>query len=127
MGHATITNVSKLFNKRIRAQGAVTIRDVAGELERKHASISASEGMLDEPYILRMATEYLVFVLHEARIIEPVSLSRKQRKIYGEWKREEMDDWDAGDDGDGGEYAVFDSIRWRSLRKRLPIVDSMEN
>lgn len=59
----------------------------------------------------------------ETPVIEPVDLTAEQRRILRQWERNEIDDWDCGDDGDTGEYGIFDSIEWRfgpGWRERYP-------
>ena len=37
----------------------------------------------------------------------------RKRAVYAQWQANDTDKWDCGDDGAGGEYGLFDSIRWR--------------
>jgi len=118
MGHANTTNISQCFNRLIH-RGGVSVRECIEELKRRGEAVHASEGDLDEPYMLGMVVEQIVSCLFEECLIEPIDLTRKQKAIFNAWKREENGDWDSGDDGDGGEYGIFDSIKWRATIRYL--------
>lgn len=125
MGHATVLNISKCFNKMIRKNGT-TIKEVVDELERTKQEVYASEGAYGERYMLSLACDDVVYWLyHEHRAIEPMMMNAKQKKIYKQWLAEESESWDCGDDGNSGEYGIFDSIKWKALKKRLPLLSEV--
>lgn len=126
MGHANLRNISRIVNSMLH-KAPSTIREIVDELERRKQKFHASEGLYDERYMLSMGVQHIATVLFMEKCIEPVSLTRTQRRLFKQWERNEEDDWDSGDDGDGGEFGVFDSIRWRALKKRLPLVIEFEN
>ncbi len=129
MGHANTENISRVFNRLVHRDGGATINEIVAELERTKQAVHASEGDLEERYMLSLMAEQIAQVLFEDDGIEPVRLTRKQAKLFKSWKNDDdsVADWDSGDDGRGGEYGVFDSIRWRALKKRLPVIRYIEN
>jgi hypothetical protein len=138
MGHANTTNISRCFNRMASKAGSrgVTIREVVNELERTKQTVHAGEGEYSDRYMLSIAVEEVVTWLrsHAARnpLLEPAGLSRKQKAILDAWDYDPGGDkgvsnWDCGDDGEGGEYGALDSIRWVAQRKRLPVLNYVEN
>lgn len=131
MGHFHADNISRVVNRLLHA-GDMSIKSCVDELERTNTKFRASEGAYgkdSEDYreMLFKGVMEIVHQLFEWRLVEPHDLSRKQQKIFRQWARDDIDDWDAGDDGKGGEYGVFDSIKWQPLKKRLPVIREIES
>lgn len=124
MGHANYSNLSTRVNRMLH-QGPVTIRQCIDALEKAKQAVHASEGLLPERHMLGMAVEEIFGLLYEADGIEPMKMSAKQKKVFAQWKQGESHDWDSGDDSEGGQYGVFDTIRWRALKKRLPVIGNI--
>lgn len=128
MGHANLTNISQYFIRRLRRKKTLSVREVVDSLERAGETVHASEGQHGERYMLSMAVEEVVGFLRD--YLEPVGpLSRRQARLLKQWEASDFWDWDAGDDGEGGDYAVFDSIKWRVRpewrRRSLPILGNV--
>lgn len=115
MGHATLTNISTFFNRKLHV-GPTTIKECADEMEKRGMGYHASEGVLKEHYMLARGIEDCIHYLYEDRCIEPAKLTRRQQKVFRQWKDEENGDWDDKD------AALFDSIPWKAVKKRLPII-----
>ncbi len=124
MGHANITNISKVVNRRLK--NGTTITECVDELEATNQAVHASEGLIRERYMLAYMCEEIVSLLLEHKLIKPTKLTAEQKKILKGWGSEEMWDWDCGD-GDAGEYGILDSIKWTTHRKRLPILRDFTN
>ena len=116
MGHATITNISRFFNKKLHA-APTSIKECADELEKRGMGVHASEGVHKEHYMLAQGVQDCIYYLYEWRCIEPSTMTRRQAKILKSWMNEEMGDWDEKD------AAVFDSIKWKPVKKRLPVIN----
>lgn len=127
MGHARVNNISTRFN-RLLHQKPTSIRECVDVLERANQCVHASEGNLPERYMLSAALQYIVDELLALDAIEPYELTPIQKRLLTAWRNDDnsVGDWDSGDDGDGGEYGIFDSIRWKAKRKRLPIIHEWE-
>lgn len=129
MGHARIDNVSRFFNQMVKRPDGATITEVVDEMARRGMAVSASEGKLTDRYVLALVTEALVSELLDRKCIEPVKLTAAQEPILRAWCAEDgaVFNWDAGDDGKGGEFGILDSIRFRALKKRLPVIERHES
>jgi len=147
MGHANLSNVSRRFLKMLHEHRTVTIRQVVDALEADDEGVHASEGLLTDTDMLAYGVEMVVGFLmqhhgHSDRtperrktpVIEPVEpLTDIQEIALQEWIDGENDHWDCGDDGDGGDYGVLDSIPWRFTEgwersyPRIPILAYHEN
>lgn len=141
MGHANFSNFSRLFVDQLYEKGTVSIREVTDLAIEQKESVHASEGDYFDPCMIGKAFEEVVnFLLKRHRlshrssksrsIIEPIELTSEQEERYEEWLENEFDDWDCGDDGRGGEYGVFDSIRWQfteEWRTKYPEIPLLEN
>lgn len=142
MGHADLSNISRFFVKRLHERRKLTLKECSDAMEKARVRYHASEGKHAEPYMLRMGLEdVLRFMLDPAAdgyrfrpgqprtaIVEPVKLTTRQRKLLAEWKRGDLEDWDCGDDGDGGKYGEFDAIEWkfaRGWRKLYPHIPKL--
>lgn len=101
--------------------------EIVDHLERTKQTVKGSSGESSERYMLAMVVEFNLGYLLDNRLVQPTDLTSKQRKVFQAWKKGETDNWDSGDDGRGGEYGILDSIRWRPLKKRLPILSHFEN
>lgn len=122
MGHANYRNISTRVNRRLHRRGSASIRECVDALEKAGEGVHASEGLCPERHMIAMAVEEIFGILSQRGEIGPLQLSPKQRKVLGQWKRGETDDWDAGEEGNGGEYGTLDTIRWQPLKKRLTVV-----
>lgn len=130
MGHANLTNISEAFNRQLYAKGTVTIAEVAAHCGKHGETVHASEGEYDEDYMIRMSLENVLdFLLSHDEdeggpFIVAVDMTPEQEKIYKEWRSGKVCmDWDCGDDGNGGQYGILDSIKWRfapGARKKYP-------
>jgi hypothetical protein len=127
MGHARVDNISRCFNRMVKREGGATIREVVDELERTKQALHAGEGDLDDRCMLSLGVEVIVEQLLNSTSIEPVDLTRRQKSLLKQWRMHDSDEWDCGDDGESGEYGILDSIRWRALKKRLPVIEYHEN
>lgn len=127
MGHANATNISTTVNRMLRAHENITIKQIVDDLESRKQSVHASEGRYTERYMLSYLVEEIVSWLREQNLVEPVKLTREQRKILRAWDKQDTMLWDCGDNGDGGEYTVFDSIQWHGLAKKYPILRDFTN
>ena len=126
MGHANFANISRIVNRMLHTK-PVTVHEIVDELERTKQTVKASEGELPERYMLSYAVEQILGILYEQDAVEPTSLTRAQKKLFKQWRTEDMSEWDSGNDGKGGEYGLFDTIRWKPLKKKLPVVREFEN
>lgn len=109
--------------------------------EALQASEGAYEGEEGRPMICMGLEEVAGFLLAEHRftprskpmpVIEAVDMTEEQEKIFHEWKDPNGDimNWDCGDDGNGGEYGILDSIKFRfapGWRKRYPEIPVLGN
>ena len=127
MGHANLTNISKVVNRRLK--NSTTITECVDELEATNQGVHASEGIIKERYMLAVMCEEVVSLLLDHDLIKPAKLSNEQKSILKTWRDPESDifNWDCGDDGDSGEYGILDSIKWTTDRKRLPIIKYFTN
>jgi hypothetical protein len=127
MGHATVTNIAQVVNRRLKLEGGTSIRECVKELTAKGEKLAASECYYTEDYMLAFACgDVIEWLYSHKRLIEPMSMTEKQQRIFKEWTDDEgmgVSNWDCGDDGNGGEYGIFDSIRWKTERKRLPVLN----
>jgi hypothetical protein len=148
MGHADLTNISTIFIDLLVERKTVSIAEVVRELKRKKETVNASEGRLDEPYMLSYACENVVGFLLVLRgttartpqrkktpVIRPVEpLTKKQEKLLREFCDNDNGDWDCGPNGNGGEYGAFDRIKWelhptwaKIPKNNLPLLQNFEN
>jgi hypothetical protein len=138
MGKAYPTNIYHGFTRRLYAKGRLSIADSQVALSRAGEAVHAACGTHTEPYMLRMVLLAVVNYLHRSwqeapgTKIEPVDMSDEQKRVYHEWLFDDVDHWDSGDDGNGGEYGIFDSIQWkyskgvRRTYASLPVLDYWE-
>lgn len=124
MGHANYLNISKRVNKLLHDGGekGVSLRDCVDALEKARQKVSASEGALEERTDLSQAVEQVFEYLLRNGAAEPAELTKEQSKVYNEWRANEDRNWDSGSNGEGGQYGIFDHIRWKALKKRLPVL-----
>jgi hypothetical protein len=122
MGHARVTNISKAVNHNLH-RGPCSIKQIVDYLIVHKQTVHAGEGELEDTCMLSQATQDVMSWLYDRRVVEPVNMTTEQEKIFRQWGSNAMTNWDCGNDGNGGEYAIFDSIQWRPLRKRLPILN----
>lgn len=140
MGHARLTNLSNIFVRRLFAKGKVTIREVADVCLAKGETLHASEGEYEERHMVCFGLEDVVdFLLKKHKytphgeptpVIEPVDMTEEQQKIYEQWIDGDTTEWDCGNDGEGGEYGILDSIHFRfapGWRKRYPDIPILEH
>ncbi len=118
MGHARVVNISRLFNRLVREKGAISVKEVVDELERHKMSLHASEGHLSDRPMLGLGTEQVLWSLYALGAVEPVEMTPRQARVF---KRMAADE-DVGLSA----YDVFDTIRWRARKKRLPVIVNME-
>jgi hypothetical protein len=145
MGHADFTNISKAFVKALKKRESVTISEVVKELVEKGEAVHASEGLLEDSYMISYALEEIVRFLYCAHgvsdrtpphkrtpVIRPAGeLTDRQNQLIQEWFDGDAD-WDCGEDGSGGEYGEFDKIPWEFTpewknRKSIPLLTNFEN
>lgn len=127
MGHANTTNISRCLNRLLKRENGATVREVVDELERTKQAVHAGEGDLTDRCMLGYMVEMLMQTLLGEALVEPMAMSRQQKAILKQWRKGDDQEWDSGDDGEGGQYAVLDSIRWRAMKKRLPAINYVEN
>lgn len=126
MGHATVTNLSEGFIKQLYAKGQVSIAEVADVLQKRGEKLQAAEHAYEERYMLCHGLEDVVAWLLKPQkkrprdkatpVIEPADMTEEQTQIYNTWidpSDNSLTEWDCGDDGEGGEYAILDSIKWK--------------
>lgn len=117
MGHANLSNISDFFIKRLYAKGKLSIKECADALQEAGETLHASEGEYEDLYMLRHGLMDVVQFLRDEGKQWPIVIPHKdttptQHDILRQWEDGNMDDWDCGDDGNGGEYGIFDSIQW---------------
>ena len=146
MGHANLSNISDFFIRRLYAKGKLSVRECVDALEKAKEPLRASEGYYHDRPMLSMGTEEVIAFLagqpnylahvncchkHEFPWIIPHELTPEQKKLFDEWWDGGIGcDWDCGDDGEGGEYALFDSIRWKfapGKRKLYPEIPRLSH
>lgn len=146
MGHANLSNISDFFIRRLYAKGKLSVRECVDALEKSGEAIHASEGLYHERPMLSMGTEevvaflagqpnYLAHVIcchkQDFPFIVPHEMSSEQAALFQLWWDEGVgSDWDCGDDGEGGDYGVFDSIRWKyapGKRRLYPEIPGLGN
>jgi len=134
MGHAHLDNLCTFFIRRLYAKGKLSIADAQIAASKAGEQLHASEGSYSDPLNIRMGLGDVVTFLAAEQgsrwapdrpgpIIEPVSLTDEERRILDEWDTGDMGDWDGGVDGNGGQYGVLDSIKWKfakGWRNRYP-------
>jgi hypothetical protein len=141
MGHAHLDNLEVFFVRRLYAKGKLSIRAAQEAASKAHETLRASEGEYTEDYMIRMGLEdvvYFLAVLYNpprlfkrgkakslGPIIEPVEpLTEEQQAILDEWRADvAYCDWGCGEDGNGGQYGILDSILWKfgpGWRKQYP-------
>ena len=123
MGHAHLSNLSTFFVRRLYAKGRLTIAAAQEAASTAGETVHASEGSYDDPCMIRMGLGDVIGFLSNANpnlpprmrtpVIEPVSLTPEQAKVLAEFQSPGCLEWSGGDDGNGGEYGVFDSIEWK--------------
>jgi hypothetical protein len=124
MGHANVSNISAFVNKALK-HGPISIKEIVDQLVAKKQTVHASEGEYAEPHMLSQACSDVMLFLKENKAVEAVPETEKQRKILRAWNTDAVLNWDCGDDGSGGEYGIFDSIKWKALKSRLPRLASV--
>lgn len=122
MGHANLENISKIFNKMVKRPDGATIREVVDFLEASCEKVHASEGDYEERFMLSDSCEEIAAWLREGGAIEPTMLTKEQKPIFDQWLEGDIGSWDNGKDGEGGEYGILDSVRWKANKKALPIL-----
>jgi hypothetical protein len=147
MGHANLSNISKIFVDLLCKKESISISEVVKELVRRGETVHASEGELDDHAMLSYACEEVLGFLLMVRgttartperkktpIVEPVDITERQEKLLQAFIDGDNGDWDCGGDGTGGEYGEFDAIRWTRTptwakipRNRLPLLEHHEN
>lgn len=148
MGHADLTNISTIFVDLLCERQTVSISEVVRELRKKRQAVHASEGRITDSYMLSYACEQIVhFLLNrhgttartpdrkKTPIIQPVEpLTKRQEELLAQFSDGEIDKWDSGSNGRGGEYGVFDKIKWelhptwRKIPKdNIPLLTRHEN
>jgi len=125
MGHARVTNICKVVNRLLK-EGS-SIKAMVDDLELFEQVVHAGECDYAERYMLAMACEQIVGLHYKERLITPHPHNEEQRKVLKEWDTDAMCNWDNGDDGEGGEYGILDSILWHTYRKRLPFHKYISN
>lgn len=128
MGHAYPTNICQRLHKQLYAKGKVSIAQVAQSCVKNKEYLHCAEGDYgDDETGDSMIREVLGTIIHFylqnqhelapakfTPILEVVlPLSPEQESVYTQWMKGENDHWDCGDDGNGGEYGIFDSILWQ--------------
>lgn len=132
MGHFHCENFSRTVNRVLTTRASATIKECVEELKRTKQKFHASEGAYgpdheDYQEMLSKGVEQVIHCLYEHHMIDPEGLTRKQKKVFQQWVEDDIGDWDAGDDGKGGEYGVFDTIRWKAAKRRLPVFKEITN
>ena len=133
MGHAYPTNISKRLNVMLRKHDAISIKEVSDECIRQKEWLSCAEGICEEPCMIRMALMEIMGQLIEQQLVSPVRITIQQQEILEEFcdvaeSGRSISDWDCGEDGNGGEYGIFDAILWRRAhRRRLPVINYICN
>lgn len=141
MGHAYPKNISRHFLQRLYKRRKLSVKECSDWLVANKIQLSCAEGKYEEPYLFRQVLEtivaFLLFEVGDGPVVEPVSLTPDQRRVLRLWKRNDdaIGDWDCGDDGEGGEYGVLDSIQWkftygwraRAARNEIPLLDYIES
>lgn len=143
MGHANVTNLSELFIRQIYAKGKVSMAEVADVGIARGEKLHASEGDYSERYMLCMGLmEIVTYLLCDhapnrkvkaSPVIEACDMTQEQIALYNRWVAGDMSSWDCGDDGNGGEYGIFDSIKWkfagkwRKFYQNVPILENVTN
>jgi hypothetical protein len=127
MGHANLENLSTLFLNRLYAKGKTSIAQACDVALKKKQYVKASEGVLNDDCDIRNALGMIAaFYLQdhelergkEMPVIELAKeLTPEQDKVLQEWLKDDTMDWDCGNDGNGGEYGVFDSIEWKLTKE----------
>lgn len=77
--------------------------------------------------MLSHACEQVIQILYENQLVSPRIESSEQERVLRQWKEEDVMEWDCGDGGEGGEYAILDSVFWTTRRRRLPIIAHVTN
>lgn len=130
MGHAYPEKISKFINAQLRLGSPVTVTDLVDKIIIAKIPLSTAEGLYEgdeaRPTISH-AVEQIMEMLHSAGQVDPRPVGPEQKRIWQEWLRGEVMDWDNGDDGRGGEYGIFDAIPWHPLKKRFWIIRRLEN
>lgn len=142
MGHANLTNLSKLFVRQLFAKGKVSMRSCVDFAEKNGEELRASEGGYKDRAMLYMGFEDIVrFLLsnhpHDYRkphspVIEPVGMTPEQIEVFYDWLDPDTDTgkWECGEDGEGGEYGILNSVQFRfanGWRKRYPNIPILAN
>lgn len=124
MGHFYPKNICKKFIDLMHEHKQASINDVCEECVRRRIKLSTATGKEDDPFSLKMALYEIVhFYLtpqkprHNAKphqiIIAAKKMTQEQVRLYNNFMLNDIDGWDAGDDGHGGEYGIFDNIQWK--------------
>lgn len=132
MGHFHSENISRAVNRMLTTRKSASIAECVNELKRTKQKFHASEGAYgpghdDYQEMLSNGVEQIIHCLYEHRVIDPAGLTRKQKKVFKQWAEDDINNWDAGDDGKGGEYGVFDNIKWKAAKRRLPVFKEITN
>lgn len=137
MGHAQLTNLSKAFHRQLYARGKVSLAEIGKHCGKHKIYLQASEGEYTDQPMIRMGLMEVLNVLlnydHEplnSSVVEPTDLTDEQREVLRQWGTDEFGEWDCGDDGTGGQYGIFDSIKWQfapGWRKQYPDLPTIGN
>jgi hypothetical protein len=136
MGHAYPEKISKHINGLLRAAWMankhVTINEIMASLQASKIKLSTAEKLYDpnveedRPTVCQ-AVEQMMEMLRSEGQVDARPKNADQRRIWKEWERGEITDWDCGDDGKGGEYGIFDSIPWWPMKRRYWVIRRLEN
>ena len=119
MGHATLTNISRLSSRMLRRKNGATVTEIVDELERRKQGVHASEGILYERHMLSNGVGDYIWWLLAKKLIVQEGMTRKQKTKFREWTTGNCDTWTEKD------YAVLDSIRWRTEKYSLPLLHNV--
>ncbi len=132
MGHANLSNLSEIFVQQLYSKGKLSIKQIADVCIAKGETLHASEGEYEERYMICMGLEDIAEFLLKEDVIEPVDMCPNQEFYFRQWHdgHNDMDEWDCGDDGESGEYAILDSIKFQFIsgqRERYPDIPLLGN
>lgn len=129
MGHANLSNISRTFNRMVKRPDGATIREIVADLVANNEKVHASEGDYDDDGMLSYACEEVASELKKAGMIEASPETEQQTLAYQMWEKEGVCAFEPKDGMQNLDelYAILDSIRWKALKKRLPILDNFTN
>ena len=104
MGHASLGNLRKVFTRRIFAKGRVSVAECIKIAQNTGETVHASEGDYEDEGTVGAMFGEVVGYYHRLKVVEPVSLTEKQKPVYDEF---------AGVDGVIYEWEIFDTISWK--------------